>query len=177
MFCTSLYTIFTAIKQITRIRESLACLSANRLLTGRRAWNAISGRIYDFDASYEPRRLNLLWRLFCDPFMTRRLLNIEEGAENAVGMFRTMYVEHDASIFADLLDELRESPLFCRLWWATNVGRPATALLRLRLDDGQLLQLNSIRAQQPELPGLTLFMQSPADDASRAILERMHWRR
>jgi hypothetical protein len=88
-------------------------------------------------------------------------------------MFRTMYVEHDASIFADLLGELRESPLFCRLWSATNVGRPATALLRLRLDDRQLLRLNSIRAQQPELPGLTLFMQSPADDASRAILEGM----
>jgi hypothetical protein len=137
------------------------------------AWNAISGRIYDFDASYEPRLLNLLWRLFCDPFMTRRLLNIEEVAENAVGMFRTMYVQHDPTFFADLFVELRESPLFCRLWSATNVGRPASALLRLCLDDGRLLLLNSMRAQQPELPGLTLFMQSPADNASLAILESM----
>ena len=105
--------------------------------------------------------------------MARRLLNLEEVAENAVGMFRTMYVEHDSRTFADLLADLRESPLFCRLWSATNVGRPAAPILRLRLDDGESLQLHSIRAQQPELPGLTIFMQSPADEASRKIIERL----
>ncbi len=139
------------------------------------AWNAISGRIYDFDSSYGPPRLNLLWRLFCDPLrsMARRLLNLEEVAENAVGMFRSTYAEHDAGVFSDLLDELRTSELFCRMWSATNVGRPAAPTLRLCLDDGQLLQLHSIRCQQPELPGLTIFVQPAADEASRAILERL----
>jgi hypothetical protein len=137
------------------------------------AWNAVSGRIYDFDAAYEPRRLNLLWRLFCDPFMSRRLLNVEEVAENTVGIFRTMYVEHDARLFTDLLADLETSPLFRRMWSATNVGRPAAPILRLRLDDGRPLQLHSIRCRQPELPGLTIFMQSPADAQSRAILESM----
>jgi transcriptional regulator with XRE-family HTH domain len=138
-------------------------------------WNGISGRIYDFARSHEPRRLNLLWRMFCDPLetMSRRLLNFDEVAENVVGMFRSTYVAHDAAFFGELLDELRTSPQFCRMWSATNVGRPAAPMLRLRLDDGALLQLYSIRFQPPELPGLTVFMQSPADDDSRAALERL----
>jgi transcriptional regulator with XRE-family HTH domain len=138
------------------------------------AWNALAARIWGYEPGDDWRRLNHLWRMFRDPALRASVRNWEAVAANGVGVLRAMYAQYDEDpLFDELFSALRESPEFVRMWTSTQVGRPAEIPIELDVPDYGALELRSLRLISPALPGITLFFQTAADGASRAVLERL----
>ncbi len=137
------------------------------------AWNALAARVFDYGAGADWRRNNRVWSKFFDAASRERFRDWEHSAENLVAMLRSMATPYlDDPSFKELFAELRCSTEFVALWERAGVGRRPTSIVELRLD-GEDVDVYSIRSTLPAAPGIVLFFNPPANEQSRAILQRV----
>ena len=134
------------------------------------AWNRQAEAAYEFVRGGDWKRLNHIWRMFCDPKLRRIIGNWEEMAIGAVAIFRSLSAQHGPDPQIDALTEsLKSSADFARAWAETAVGRAPATLIRLNTPAG-ILSVKSMAFNPPALPGIVVFFQTPVDDRSLGIL-------
>ena len=135
------------------------------------AWNAAAGHVFGYDAcAADWRKNNRAWTKFHDPASRIIFRDWRRSAENLVGMLRSMITPYIGDPrFEELLSELRRSPEFVELWNASRVGRDATTLVELRIDDYDF-DVFSTRVSILASPGIVIFFNAPADAQSADVL-------
>jgi transcriptional regulator with XRE-family HTH domain len=138
------------------------------------AWNGIAARVFGYSVKHDWRRNNRMWSKFFTPEARLLFRDWEHSAENLVAMFRSMATPHLGNArFKELLGELSQSPEFVALWERTAaVGREPTSLVELFVD-GHDFDVYSIRATLPSAPELVLFLNPPANHATKELIDRL----
>ncbi|MGZ0149682.1 helix-turn-helix transcriptional regulator [Kribbella sp. WER1] len=117
---------------------------------------------------------NLLWCIITEPSAREQLLNYDTEVPYLVGRLRSAYGEHvgDPDWETDLTRLRSMCPEFELLWSRHEVS--ACTSRRRRLDNPQVGELNLIVTELAVSahPDLVLFVETPADEETRAKLPR-----
>jgi transcriptional regulator with XRE-family HTH domain len=134
------------------------------------AWNEAAGRVYGFRKDDTWERLNHIVRMYADPERRALIGNWSAIAAASVAVLRSQYAQHGSDErFDAIFTALKSCDAFQHAWRETTVGRPPITPIGLATAAGPVA-LNSIELHSPALPGVIMFMQTPADERSAANL-------
>lgn len=139
------------------------------------AYNQIGDFVYRFSDNPGPRRDNMFWRLFMDPYRRHLYVDWEDFARYAVGLMRGLYASRkDDLAFQEMIEELRRSsPEFRTMWEeSSRQGASSYAPDRLHLRVPGLGRLNFLLVLLLLLSEDWVIFLSPLDEkTTRAMTD------
>lgn len=132
-------------------------------------FNALADLIYRFEGYDGPRRRNMFWRDFIDPFRRQLYVPWLENVTNAVGLLRSAYARRKGEpkieeLVKDLCDASAE---FTRLWDASRQRGPssyAPAEVHLHVPNFGDLKFISVTLIIVTYPDWLLVLMSPTNE-------------
>jgi transcriptional regulator with XRE-family HTH domain len=142
------------------------------LLAYNHAYTHLAG---DLDAlPFEDR--NTMWLCFTHPSRRTMLLDRDEAMRRMVGQYRAAMAEHVGEpAWKCLVKRLQQaSPEFVELWKRHDVIEPENATKRFLHPDVGLLQFTYTNLWLSPRMNVRLVTYVPADEGTRAAMERLH---
>ncbi len=139
------------------------------------AWNGAEAALMgDFGELPEADR-NFLWLAFMNPAWQRLFLDYEDTIRRMVARFRSNMSHHvGEAAWSTLVERLAEaSPLFRETWQRHEVSGVTTKRKRYLHPVVGLLTLDHTILRLADTPDAELRIYTPADDESRAAMERL----
>ncbi|EWT00639.1 DNA-binding protein [Intrasporangium oryzae NRRL B-24470] len=122
----------------------------------------------DWEGKRTKRERNLLWFYCCDPAARTLFVDWEQEAADQLALFREAYVRHpDDASFKRILDEIFRTNPAAVEWWERHDTDPTRGRTkRIRLDNGQVVQLRQLVLQvvdEPDIRVISYFADADGD--------------
>ncbi len=139
------------------------------------AYNYLADVIYEWSGSPGPLGFNVIWRFFMDAKRHKLYSEAEHLVHDCVGMLRARYAEHLGEVrFESLVTVLlAESDPFAALWAQHRTAPIEPMPFVLTHPTYGRLELRSIRALFPAIPGSTLVFGVPVDDSTKVVFRQV----
>jgi transcriptional regulator with XRE-family HTH domain len=113
----------------------------------------------DWESKRAKRERNLLWFYCCDPAARSLFVDWEQEAADQLALFREAYARHpDDASFKRILDEIFRANPAAVEWWERHDTDPTRGRTkRIRLDNGQVIQLHQLVLQVVEDPNIRVI--------------------
>lgn len=113
----------------------------------------------DWESKRAKRERNLLWFYCCDPAARSLFVDWEQEAADQLALFREAYARHpDDASFKRILDEIFRANPAAVEWWERHDTDPTRGRTkRIRLDNGQVIQLHQLVLQVVEDPDIRVI--------------------
>ena len=134
------------------------------------AWNRAACEIFAID-TFSPQDRNLLWRMFTNKTIRRRLVNWEEVAWRTLAAFRaTLGARIGEPWFVQLVEDLKQTSPEFRNWWPDHdVRQPPLGRIAVNHPDAGLLELDSLSLHIDGDPRLWMCVYAPEKDTANKI--------
>ncbi|HKN98799.1 MAG TPA: helix-turn-helix transcriptional regulator [Pseudonocardiaceae bacterium] len=115
---------------------------------------------------------NLLWCCVTEPAARQNLVDYEDEVRYLVARLRAEYAAHvgDPEWEEDIRRLLDVSDEFAELWAKHEVAEPQVRIRTYRMRPYGELRFTTSELHVAACPGLRIYVQTPADDATRAVL-------
>ncbi len=139
------------------------------------AWNRAEAALMGDFAGLPEADRNFLWLAFTNPAWQRLFLDYDDTVRRMVARFRSNMSHHVGEpAWSALVDRLhRASPLFAEVWQRHEISGVTTRRKRYLHPLVGLLSLDHTILRLADTPDAELRVYTPADDESRAAMERL----
>jgi transcriptional regulator with XRE-family HTH domain len=137
------------------------------------AYNQIGDFVYRFSDNPGPRRDNMFWRLFMDPYRRQMYVDWQDFARYSVGLMRGLYASRkDDLAFREMIGDLcRSCPVFHTMWdESSRQGASSYAPNRVHLRVPGLGHLDFLSVPLQLLSQDWIIFWSPLDEKTASAM-------